>query len=224
MDGNGRWASKRALPRTAGHAVGAETLRRIAIYCRDIGIEYLTVFAFSTENWKRPAGEISTIMQLLEKYLHESIEKMERDKLRMKFFGDVSVFSPELRKLISDTEELSKRLTGMQINICLNYGGRDEILHAAVRFARDVAEGLETGDALTDEVFSRYLYSGGIPDPDLIIRPSGEMRLSNFLLWQSAYSELYFSDVLWPDYDERELDRAILAYQNRDRRYGGVRS
>ena len=222
MDGNGRWAAKRALPRTAGHAAGAETFRRIATYCNNIGVEYLTVYAFSTENWKRPADEVGTIMLLLEKYLHEAIEKMERDNIKLNFFGDLSLLSPELRMLASETDELSKKLGGMQVNICLNYGGRSEIVRAAGRYASDVAAGRMSGDTLTEEVFSRYMYSAGIPDPDLIIRPSGEMRLSNFLLWQSAYSELYFTEVLWPDFSEKELDRAIISYQERDRRYGAV--
>jgi len=223
MDGNGRWAAKRALPRSAGHAAGAETFRRVATYCNEIGVEYLTVYAFSTENWKRPADEVGTIMQLLEKYLHEALMKMERDKIKLSFFGDHSLLSPELRKLMQETDELSKKLEGMQVNICLNYGGRGELVRAAANFAADVADGRVSRDSLTEEVFSEYMYSAGIPDPDLIVRPSGEMRLSNFLLWQSAYSELYFSDVLWPDFNERELDRAIMSYQSRDRRYGGVR-
>ena len=222
MDGNGRWAAKRALPRYAGHAAGAETFRRVATYCKDIGLEYLTVYAFSAENWKRPADEIGTIMNLLEKYLHEALAKMERDRVKMKFFGDVSVLSPKLRELIAETEELSRRFDGVQVNICVNYGGRDEILRAVENYAKDAAEGEVTPGQLTEAAFSRYLYSDGIPDPDLVIRPGGEMRLSNFLMWQSAYSELYFSDVLWPDFDERELDRAIVSYQNRDRRFGGV--
>jgi len=222
MDGNGRWAAKRALPRNAGHAAGAETFRRIATYCKDIGIEYLTVYAFSTENWKRPDDEIGKIMELLEKYLHEAIAKMERDKVKMKFFGNVSLLSPGLRELILKTEELSKTFDGVQVNICLNYGSRDEILRAAKQYAEDVSQGRMTQDQLTEEIFSTYMFSADIPDPDIIIRPSGEMRLSNFLLWQSAYSELYFTDVLWPDFDESELDRAILSFQKRDRRYGGI--
>jgi len=222
MDGNGRWASKRALPRSAGHAAGAETFRRIATYCKNIGIEYLTVYAFSTENWMRPADEIGTIMELLEKYLHEALERMERDRVKMKFFGNVSALSPKLQKLVAETAELSQRFEGVQVNVCINYGGRDEILRAAVNYARDAAEGRISGKQLTEEVFSGYMYSSGIPDPDLIIRPGGEMRLSNFLQWQSAYSELYFTDVLWPDLDEREFDRAILSYQKRIRRYGGI--
>ena len=223
MDGNGRWARSRALPRSAGHAAGAETFRRIATYCKNIGIDFLTVYAFSTENWKRPADEIGSIMGLLEKYLREALEKMEHDRVRMKFFGDVSVLSPKLRELIAETEEVSKRFDGMQANICVNYGGRDEILRAVANCIQDTAAGQQSGNRLTEESFSGYMYSSGIPDPDLVIRPSGEMRLSNFLIWQTAYSELYFTDVLWPDFNERELDKAIIAYQNRDRRYGGVR-
>jgi len=223
MDGNGRWATRRALPRSAGHAAGAETFRKVATYCKNIGVEYLTVFAFSTENWKRPDEEVGTIMQLLEKYLNEALGKMERDKVKMKFLGDISALSPELQKLISDTEELSKTFDGVQVNICVNYGGRDEIVRAAANYAKDFAEGNMPKRELTDDIFSSYMYSASIPDPDLIIRPSGEMRLSNFLLWQSAYSEFYITDVLWPDFDEHELDRAIIAYQARDRRYGGLK-
>ena len=222
MDGNGRWAKKRALPRSAGHAAGAETFRRIATYCKNIGIDYLTVYAFSTENWKRPADEINTIMGLLEEYLREAIEKMEHDRVKMKFFGDVSVLSPKARELIAETEELSERLEGMQANICVNYGGRDEILRAVETYMKSYVEGDLSIEQLSEESFSRYLYSSGIPDPDLVIRPSGEMRTSNFLIWQTAYSELYFTDVLWPDFDEHELDKAIIAYQNRDRRFGGI--
>ena len=223
LDGNGRWAKKRGLPRTAGHAVGAETFRKIATYCKNIGVEYLTVYAFSTENWKRPEGEVSTIMKLLGKYLHEAIDTMERDAIRMKVFGDLEGLRPELKALVEKTDEISKRYEGFQANICLNYGGRDEILHAARRYARDVAEGKAEGE-LTEEVFSGYLYSAGIPDPDLLIRPGGEQRISNFLLWQCAYAEFYFTDVLWPDFTPEELDKAIAVYHSRDRRYGGVKN
>ena len=218
LDGNGRWAKKRGLPRTAGHAVGAETFRRIATYCKALGVEYLTVYAFSTENWKRPKDEVDTIMDILENYLHEAIETIKRDGIKMAFFGDTSALSPGLRELIAETERASLGSEGVQVNLCINYGGRSEILRAAEKWARERADGEE----LTEERFSSYLYSAGIPDPDLIIRPSGEYRLSNFLLWQSAYSELYFTDVLWPDFDEAELDRAIIEYQRRDRRYGAV--
>ena len=220
LDGNGRWAKKRGLPRTAGHAVGAETFRKITTACRDRGVEYLTVYAFSTENWRRPEDEVGTIMKLLGRYLHEAIDTMERDHIRMKVFGDIQALSPELQALVAKTDEISRRYEGFQANICLNYGGRDEILRAARRYAEDYAAG-RAGE-LSEERFGAYLDSAGIPDPDLLIRPGGEMRLSNFLLWQCAYSEFYFTDVLWPDFDEAELDRAIAAFRSRDRRYGGV--
>ena len=221
LDGNGRWAKKRALPRTAGHAVGAETFRKIALHCRDIGVDYLTVYAFSTENWKRPEEEVRTIMRLLDKYLHEAIDTMERDHMKMKVFGDVAGLPKELQNLVAETNEISKRYEGFQANICLNYGGRAEIVHAAERYAADRLEGKVEGP-LTEERFSGYLYSSGIPDPDLLIRPGGEQRISNFLLWQCAYSEFYFTDVLWPDFSAEELDRAVEAFRRRDRRYGGV--
>ena len=220
MDGNGRWAKKRKMPRTAGHAVGAETFRKVATYCKDIGLDYLTVYAFSTENWKRPQEEVDAIMGLLEKYLLESIEKMERDKVKMKFFGDVSVLSPRLRELIARTEEISTHFEGCQVNICLNYGGRDELVRAMRRYALEVSEG--RANDIDEAGVNSYLYSAGIPDPDLLIRPGGEYRLSNFLMWQSAYSELYFTDKLWPDFDEKEINRAIAAFQRRERRFGGV--
>ena len=218
MDGNGRWAKKRGLPRTAGHAAGAETFRRIATACSDMGIEHLTVYAFSTENWKRAKDEVDAIMDLLKKYLREAISTMEEKGVRLRVLGDSSALSPELRSLIRETDEKSKHLHGMQANICINYGGRDEIVRAARRWADDPDR-----PELTEETFSRYLFSDGIPDPDLVIRPSGEYRLSNFLLWQSAYAELYFTDVLWPDFNENELKKAISSYSRRDRRFGGVK-
>ena len=222
MDGNGRWAKKRGLPRTAGHAAGAETFRTIATYCKEIGLDYLTVYAFSTENWKRPEAEVNAIMGLLKKYLMEAIGQMERDRVKMEFFGDTSVLSPELQELIARTREISRHYEGCQVNICLNYGGRDEILRAARAFAQECAEGKAKPEDLTEERLSGGLFSAGVPDPDLVIRPSGELRLSNFLLWQSAYSEFYYSDVLWPDFTKEDLNRAIAAFQQRDRRYGGV--
>ena len=222
LDGNGRWAKRRGLPRTAGHAVGAETFRKIATYCKNIGVEYLTVYAFSTENWKRPEGEVKTIMRLLNKYLQEAIDTMERDKIRLRFFRDVSVLSPQLQARIAETNAISARMDGFQANICLNYGGRDEIVHAARRYAEDLAAGKVDGE-LTEEQFGSYLYSAGIPDPDLLIRPGGEQRISNFLLWQCAYAEFYFTDVLWPDFSPQELDKAIAEFQRRDRRYGKVK-
>lgn len=222
MDGNGRWAKKRGLPRTAGHAAGAETFRTIATYCKDIGLDYLTVYAFSTENWKRPEDEVTAIMGLLKKYLLEAIGRMERDRVKMEFFGDLSPLLPELQELCNRTREISRHYEGCQVNICLNYGGRDELMRAAMAYAKDCAEGRADPDHLTQDQFGGYLFSKGIPDPDLVIRPSGELRLSNFLLWQSAYAEFYFTDVLWPDFSKEELHRAIAAYQQRSRRFGGV--
>ena len=222
MDGNGRWAKKRGLPRTAGHAAGAETFRTIATYCKDIGLEYLTVYAFSTENWKRPAEEVGAIMGLLRKYLLEAIGRMERDKVKMEFFGDLSPLTPELRQLCERTREISRHYDGCQVNICLNYGGRDELMRAARAYARDCLEGKADPDHLTEDQFGSYLFSRGVPDPDLVIRPSGEVRISNFLLWQSAYSEFYFTDVLWPDFSKNDLLQALADYQHRSRRYGGV--
>ena len=223
MDGNGRWAKKRGLPRTAGHASGAETFRTIATYCRDIGIDYLTVYAFSTENWKRPQDEVDTIMTLLKRYLLEAIETMERDNVRLNFMGDLTVLSRELQELAAQCNAISARLTGCQCNICINYGGRAEIVHATRRFAEDCAAGIAKPEELTEERFDGYLYSAGIPSPELLIRPGGEQRLSNFLLWQCAYTEFYSTDVLWPDFSKEDLHQAIAAYQGRDRRFGGVR-
>lgn len=216
MDGNGRWAKKRGLPRTAGHKVGAETFRSIATYCQKLGIQYLTIYAFSTENWKRPADEVSAIMSLLEQYLQEAIDTMERDHIRLKVLGDAAALSPKMQRMIAETNDISSHYEGFQANICLNYGGRAEILRAAQLCAA-------SGDAWTEENFAKYLWSVGIPDPELIIRPSGELRLSNFLLWQCAYSEFYFCDTLWPDFTSADLDRAIIDYQKRDRRFGGVK-
>ena len=222
MDGNGRWAKGRGLPRTAGHAVGAETFRTIATYCRELGIGYLTVYAFSTENWKRSADEVAAIMGLLQKYLLEAVRDMEKEKVRFVFFGDLAPLSDELRRLCRQVEHDSAKFEGCQVNICLNYGGRDEIVRGARAFARDCLAGKADPERLTEELFGGYLYSAGVPDPDLVIRPSGEERISNFLLWQSAYAEYYFTDVCWPDFDRGELRKAIAAYQGRSRRFGGV--
>lgn len=216
MDGNGRWAKKRGLPRAAGHKVGAETFRKIALQCKALGVEYLTIYAFSTENWKRPAEEVSTLMSLLKKYMQEAIDTMERDKMKLRFFGDLSALSPELQDLARRANAVADRVDGFQANLCINYGGRDEILHAAKLCAA-------AGEEMTEENLEKHLYSAGIPDPELIIRPGGELRLSNFLLWQCAYSEFYFCDTLWPDFGEKDLDEAIVAYQQRDRRFGGVK-
>ena len=221
LDGNGRWAKARGLPRAAGHGAGAEAFRRIGNYCKDIGIEYLTVYAFSTENWKRPPEEVRTIMAIFEKYMMEALSIMERDRFKMRFFGDLTALSPRLQELMAAAEEKSTHYEGCQMNMCINYGGRDEIIRAVRRYAQEFKDG--TAPELTEETFGNYLYSAGIPDPDLIIRTSGEERLSNFLPWQGAYSELYFTDVLWPDFTERDMDAALAEFQRRDRRFGGVK-
>ena len=221
MDGNGRWAKKRGLPRTAGHSAGAEAFRRIANYCRTLGVEYLTVYAFSTENWKRSQEEVGGIMLLLRRYLEEAIRDMTKNRVRFRFFGDLSRLSPQLQKLCYDAENQSAEYD-VQVNFCLNYGGRDEIVRAARAFATQVAEGKRKPEELTEELFSSYLYSAGAPDPELIIRPSGELRTSNFLPWQSAYSEYVFMDVLWPDFGPQDLDKAIDEYHRRNRRFGGA--
>ena len=223
MDGNGRWAKKRGLPRTAGHKVGAEAFRTIANYAKSIGLKYLTVYAFSTENWKRSEEEVSAIMELLEKYLREAIRDMDKNRVRFCFFGDLTRLSPELQAEAAEAVERSRQYEGVQVNFCLNYGARDEILRAARSFAADCAAGKCRPEDLTEEAFSDRLWSAGVPDPDLIIRPSGELRISNFLLWQSAYAEYYFTDTLWPDFGPKDLDAAIEAYNRRSRRFGGAK-
>ena len=223
MDGNGRWAKQRGLPRTAGHSAGAEAFRRIANYCRTLGVRYLTVYAFSTENWKRSQEEVSGIMKLLGAYLREALRDMEKNHVRFRFFGDLSRLSPDLQKLCLEAQSKSLEFRDeVQVNFCLNYGGRDEIVQAARRFAEEVAAGTRKPEELSEDLLSGYLYSAGVPDPELIIRPSGELRTSNFLLWQSAYSEYVFMDVLWPDFAPEHLDEAIAEYHRRNRRFGGV--
>ena len=221
MDGNGRWAKQRGLPRTAGHAAGGEAFRRIANYCRTLGVKYLTVYAFSTENWKRSEEEVAGIMRLLGKYLQEALADMEKNRVRFCFFGDLSKLSPQLQKLCYDAQNRSADYD-VQVNFCLNYGGRDEIVHATKAFAADVAAGKYNPEDLTEDLLSKYLYSADVPDPELIIRPSGEKRISNFLLWQSAYSEFVFMNVLWPDFSPGDLDAAIAEYHQRNRRFGGT--
>ena len=222
MDGNGRWAKQRGLPRTAGHKAGAESFRTIANYCRTLGVKYLTVYAFSTENWKRSTEEVSGIMLLLRRYLEEALRDMEKNHVRFCFFGDLSRLSPQLRQLCLDAQSRSSEYHEVQVNFCLNYGGRDEIVRAARLFAAEVAAGKRSAEELTEELFSSYLDSAGVPDPELVIRPSGELRTSNFLPWQSAYSEYVFMNVLWPDFSPGDLDQAIAEYHRRNRRFGGA--
>lgn len=222
MDGNGRWAKKRRLPRSAGHRAGAENFRTITRYASKIGVKYLTLYAFSTENWSRPQEEVGALMDLFKSYLEEALRDFMDENIRVRFIGDVSAFSPELQKLIREVEEASAPKTGMVLNLAMNYGGRAELLRAAKAFAADVKSGQTGPESLTEEGFSRYLYTAGQPDPDLIIRPSGEQRISNFLLWQSAYAEFVYFDILWPDFKPGDLDEAIRIYSSRQRRFGGV--
>lgn len=222
MDGNGRWAKKRGLPRSAGHAAGAAVFKTIVRYCSKIGIRHLTIYAFSTENWKRPQDEVLTLMKLFKQYLSDALTNFLDENIQVRFLGDETAFDPRLRDLINETVEVSKNRTGMILNIALNYGGRTEILNAVKLLAQDVQNGVLLPDEIGEEAFSNKLYTAGQPDPDLIIRPSGEKRTSNFLLWQSAYSEYVFMDVLWPDFRPEDLDRALELYAARNRRFGGI--
>lgn len=221
MDGNGRWAAKRGLPRTAGHRQGAKTLEKICDHCERLGVQYVTTYAFSTENWKRPQDEIDAIMDLLRNYLKEA-QKQLRKNVKLKFIGDFSVFDKDMVALIEKAHQDSLKNTGMTVCIALNYGGRAEITNVAKQLAADVLSGKVQTEEIDENLFGRYLGTDGLPDPDLLIRPSGEKRLSNFLLWQAAYTEFVFMDVLWPDFSEKDLDRAIQEYQKRDRRFGGI--
>lgn len=221
MDGNGRWAKKRLLPREAGHKEGAKTLRRIVRYCSDIGVKYLTLYAFSTENWKRPQKEIDSIMKLLDEYLDE-VREYSSENVRVVFIGDKSMLSENLQKKMIALENDSKDYTKMTLYLAINYGGRAEITNACKQIAMKCQSGEITADDISDELLQSFLYTKESPDADLIIRPSGELRLSNFLTWQSAYSEFYYSDVLWPDFTTDDLDSAIISFNNRDRRFGGV--
>ncbi|WP_316621962.1 isoprenyl transferase [Ruminococcus sp.] len=222
MDGNGRWAKKRGLPRSAGHTAGAQTFRKIARYCSDIGIKYLTVYAFSTENWRRPSDEVDALMRLFKDYLQEAIRDFKDDSIVLRFIGDRSAFSPELLSLMNENEEESRERDGMVLNIAMNYGGRAELVTAIRDMANEVKDGSLDPAAITEELVSQHLYTKGQPDPDLIIRPSGENRTSNFLLWQSAYAEYVIMDVLWPDFTQDDLNQALIEFAKRNRRFGGV--
>ena len=221
MDGNGRWAKKRMLPRNMGHKKGAEVFQDITRYCNELGLESVTFYAFSTENWKRPAEEVNGIMSLLKEYLIKAFD-YEKENNRVVFLGDKSAFSGELLELMLDIEEKTKDRTGMTLNIALNYGARNEIVSAAKAIAEKVKNGQLAVDDITEDVFSDHLYTKGQPDPDFILRPSGEKRISNFLLWQIAYSEFVYMDVLWPDFTRKDLDEAIIEFNRRNRRFGGV--
>lgn len=222
MDGNGRWAKKRGLPRKAGHTVGAQTFRKIVRACNKKGIGYLTVYAFSTENWKRPQDEIDAIIKLLRDYLKEA-HKYLKENIRTRFIGDLSVFDQEIRDLIVEAEEASKDMTGLNLNIAINYGGRNEITHAVKTIVEQVQQGTLRADEIGEQIVADHLYTAGMPEVDLIIRPSGEYRLSNFLIWQSAYAEyIFMDDILWPDFSEKHLNAALEEFARRNRRFGGI--
>ena len=221
MDGNGRWAKSRALPRSAGHSAGAKVFQNISRYANKLGIKYMTVYVFSTENWSRPREEIDNLMNILRNYLIDA-KNYKDENMRVKFIGDISALPHDIIELMADAEEGGKDATGMQVNVAVNYGGRDEIVHAAQKIARDAKEGRINPEDVTERTVADNLYTTGIPDPDFIIRPSGEYRLSNFMTWQSAYSEFWFSDVLWPAFKTKHLDEAIAAFSRRERRFGGV--
>ena len=221
MDGNGRWAKKRLLPRAMGHSAGAKNVEPMCKAAWDLGIKYLTVYAFSTENWTRSDDEVSTLMKLLKEYMEGCIEKSRKNNMRVRVIGDVSKLSKDLQESIKRLEDYSKDFDGLQFQVALNYGGRDDIVRAVKRIAGKVNAGELDLDDITDDVISSNLDTADIPDPDLLIRTSGELRISNFMLWQMAYTEMYFTDVYWPDFDKKELEKALDYYANRDRRFGG---
>ncbi|NTV91357.1 MAG: isoprenyl transferase [Clostridiales bacterium] len=222
MDGNGRWAKKRGMPRNAGHRAGADNLKRIVRYCDAMGVKYLTVYAFSTENWNRPQEEVNGIMELLLQFLRNAEKEIGGDNIRILVIGEKTGLSDEILKEIERVEGVTSRNDGLTLLIALNYGGRSEITGAVRKIAEKVRAGILEPDDINEELLNDSLYTAGIPDPDLLIRPSGESRISNFLLWQSSYSEFWFSNVLWPDFSKSDLKSAIIEYQKRNRRFGGV--
>lgn len=221
MDGNGRWAKKRSLPRIMGHRAGADALRRVSRFAGHMGIEYITVYAFSTENWKRSDEEVSGLMSLMLDYLKNAEKELGGDEVRIRVIGDPTRFSDEIQQQIKRVEAVTKDNKAVTVTLALNYGGRDELVHAVKAIAKEVQNGKTNPDSIDEETVSRHLYTYDMPDPDLVIRTSGELRLSNYLLWQTSYSELYFTDTLWPDFDEKEFTKAIDAYLSRNRRFGG---
>lgn len=222
MDGNGRWAKKRGLPRSAGHKAGAKVIKSIARRCNELGVKNLTVYAFSTENWKRPNGEVNYIINLLRSYLKD-IDKYIKENISIRFIGDLSVFDKDIQDKIKSSEEASKKATGLVFSIAINYGGRNEIVHATKSLVQKVLDGSLNINDINEHILSDNMYTAGMPDVDLLIRPSGEYRISNFLIWQSAYAEyIFMNDILWPDFNTKHLDTAISEYSKRNRRFGGV--
>lgn len=224
LDGNGRWAKKRFLPRNAGHVEGAKTVEKVLEDAHDLGIKYVTMYAFSTENWKRSQEEVGALMKLLRNYLMDCIERSSKNNMRVRVLGDISALDQDLQNRIVELEKLSAANDGLQFSIALNYGGRDELRRAMTQIAKECKDGTLNPEDITEDVISAHLDTKDLPDPDLMIRTSGEIRLSNFLPWQLAYTEFYFTEVLWPDFNKEELINAILYYNGKERRYGGVLS
>lgn len=223
LDGNGRWAKAKGLPRTAGHVQGAKTVEAICEDAYNMGINYLTVYAFSTENWNRPEKEVETLMKLLRDYMKNSLKRAQKNNMCVRVLGDKSRLAEDIRKSISELEEATKNNTGLHFQIAINYGSRDEMTRAVKRLAEKVAAGKLSAEDINEQIIAAELDTAGLPDPDLLIRTSGEQRISNYLLWQLAYAELYFTEVPWPDFDKNELEKAVLAYSSRDRRFGLVK-
>lgn len=222
LDGNGRWAKKRLLPRNAGHAAGSKNVEKICSAAWNMGIEYVTMYAFSTENWSRPQDEVDALMKLLYSYLKDCIKTSKKNNMQVRVIGDITRLAEDLQEQIRELEEVSAQNTGLHFQVALNYGSRDEMIRAIQKMGQAVRSGQLEPDDITEQTVSDYLDTRGIPDPDLMIRTSGEQRLSNYLLWQMAYTEFYFTDVLWPDFDKAELEKAVEFYRQRDRRFGGV--
>ena len=222
LDGNGRWAKKRNMPRNYGHTQGSKTVEKICEDAYKIGVKYLTVYAFSTENWKRPKDEVDAIMKLLRSYLQTSKKTAKKNNMRVRILGDKTGLSEDIQKSIDELEEVSSENTGLNLQVAINYGGRDEIIRAVKALSLDIKKNTIAIDNIDENVMENYMDTKGIPDPDLLIRTSGEKRLSNFLLWQLAYTEFYFTDVLWPDFDKKELMKAIEYYNSRVRRFGAI--
>lgn len=223
LDGNGRWAKKKGMPRNYGHMEGAKTVERICEDAYNLGVKYLTVYAFSTENWKRPQSEVDALMNLLRSYMKNCLKRAEKNNMRVRVIGDKTALAPDLQERIAELEEATKDYDGLCFQIALNYGSRDEMIRSMRQLCQDCMDGKVDVNRIDEAVFEQYLDTADIPDPDLMIRTSGEQRLSNYLLWQLAYSEFYFTDVLWPDFSKEDLEKAIEYYNKRDRRFGGVK-
>lgn len=223
MDGNGRWAKSRFMPRTYGHKVGVETIRKVVKECSRLGVKYLTLYAFSTENWKRPKDEVSALMGLLVKYLRNELEELHKNNVKILTIGDISKLPQACIEELDHAKEKTKDNRGLVMSLALNYGGRNDLINAVKNISQEVVDGKISVEDIGDDLISSHLSTKESPDPDLVVRTSGEQRLSNFLLWELAYSEFYFTDIHWPDFDEKELQKAIFAYQSRDRRFGGIK-